>query len=184
MKNGNVVEYDPRRVEIMLAGQRLEGYAPDTKVSCDLHDGVWRTMCEHEELIASLFPWTPIPRPIPWLEIDGGLLLWQTRVDYERVEPHRVKIRVTLSVPMVGDLALVPLEELPTSPWGGRTIPRVQNLEAATRIDLERSRDIRGDVLKYVRTIAMHEVLESLRVDGKPFFEQEVDALHPRKQER
>lgn len=167
MTDRKLADYDPLQVSIMLAGQRLTGYGPDTKVSCDLYDGVWRTMREHEALIAELFPFAIGPRPIPWLQIEGGLRLWQVRVEYERIEPLRVKIRVVLKVPPVGDPAPIPLDE--------------QSLEAVTRIDLERSRDIRGDVLKYVRTIAMHEVMESLRVDGKPFFETEVEALHPPK---
>lgn len=34
-------------------------------------------------------------------------------------------------------------------------------------------------VMDRIRSLAVHEVLESLRVNGEPFYKDEVDALHP-----
>lgn len=100
---------------------------------------------------------------VPWLTIDGGLKQWRTTIRYER-DNCAVIVRVTYTVPLVGII-----DREGTVGVSRRFFAR--DFEHGVEHGMQR-------VMDFVREALLHEVLEGLRVDGKPYFSAEVDHLH------
>lgn len=117
-----------------------------------------------------LLPYRPVWGPLPWLEIGGGLLLWNFAVEYRHrhIVPglKEIEVRVTFRAPSVTE---------PGAPVSAIVSSRAFNVEEFSVIGPDMARQC---IMEAVREMAEHEVLESLRVGGSPFFGREVDAGH------
>jgi len=115
-----------------------------------------------------LFPIIRTPdfwAPIPWLDIVGGVSMWRFRVGYIR-NPHEVTVRIQMEVPGASPISDRLNSVFSTTCFNTRDLQRY-GIEYA-----------RQKVMMFIRSLAEHEVLESLQVGGQPFFKEEVDRLH------
>ena len=111
-------------------------------------------------LLVKFFPPTgPRWEPLPWLEIGAGLSLWRFKALYRHFS-HDIEVRFEV---------LVPASE-------GGQIKAVARDHSwlADEFATYGADYIRMRVCEAARSFALHEVMESLKIDGRHYF---ADAL-------
>lgn len=113
-------------------------------------------------LIDTFFPQTgPAWVPLPWLEIGAGLSLWRFKALYRHFR-HEIEVGFEVVVPASEDGQMKRVAR--NHAWAVEEFTHAH--DGADRI--------RMLVCEAARAFAVHEVMESLKIDGRHYF---ADAL-------
>lgn len=111
-------------------------------------------------LLDKFFPQTgPRWEPLPWLEIGAGLSLWRFKALYRHFR-HDIEVRFEVLVPASEDGQI-------------KAVARDHSW-LADEFATYGADYIRMRVCEAARNFALHEVMESLKIDGRHYF---ADAL-------
>lgn len=107
-----------------------------------------------EATLDELFPFEDGFKPLPWVTIAGGLKRWDFRVFYFRRDRDFVQLEAHMTVPssIVYDRSEAPVRLL---------------LQRLVYLGHGRVEMVRREVVDFIHSAALHEVDESIIVDGR-----------------